>query len=132
MHTTVTKTRFPRRDYRRFLERLARKWTREIRTRTQSGRSVTGAPFKKYSPNTRKTGRVNLLETGSMQKNMRVNVSKRRILISLPNSRDSRIARFHQFGTRRMPARPWLGLAAKQIREGIREARKAIFNELGG
>ena len=132
MHTTVTKTRFPRRDYRRFLERLGRKWTREIRTRTQSGRSITGAPFKKYSPNTRKTGRVNLLETGSMQKNMRVNVSKKRIMISLPNERDSRIAMFHQFGTRFMPARPWLGLSKRQIAEGIREVRKAIFGALGG
>src|SRR5262245_5978447 len=84
----------------------------KIVQRTQGGRSETGAPFKGYAASTGKPNPVTLTETGKMLDSLRiVGLTARSVQIGIVNYSRQRVARLHMAGTRKMPARRWLGIA---------------------
>lgn len=77
-----------------------------IRHRTQSGIDRNDRPFHGYSPQTHKTGPVNLTESGDMLAALHVvSADGHGVVIGCDDPK----AEFHMHGTEHMPARQFLG-----------------------
>jgi hypothetical protein len=90
-----------------------------IKARTGRGVSSRGTRFPGYAPPTAKIkGRVQpvtLFETGAMLGALVFDGAKKRI--GFNDRRQERKARFHEFGTRNMPPRPFVRLSLRESRQ---------------
>ena len=103
------------------LKRMAEVALRQTRERAARGEGADGAPWAAYASTGDRRGRATLSRTGRMFRSLRiVQQSRRGAVLRFVGSR-GRVARFHARGTRKMPARPLLGLPPRDRKKMTRE-----------
>lgn len=133
LRTTFSATRLIKGTVNVTTMRAAAKVARQdIIDRTLQGRSVSGAPFRRYAPGYDKPSPVNLKQSGDMQRALQpVQVTRNSFRLGFTDPKMAERAGFHQKGTKKMPRRRWLGMSArgkqrivKMVQGMVRVARR--------
>lgn len=98
-----------------------------IKTRTAQGVSYEGEPFAPYAKGTRDQGADNLEKTGAMMNSLQVESTPEGAQITVSDPSQLRKVMAHNFGTKYMPARPFLGVNQQdriQITNDLRDGLK--------
>lgn len=128
----------------KFLKGLADKGAVLIRVRTRLGYSVEkfNGPrtkleklalstkkirkkFKSLASTTTKT-KSNLTFTGKMLDSIKAKTSGRKAIIFISNKNRAEVAEYHEEGTDKMPARPFMHLGRIEVKELRRDVRERI------
>jgi hypothetical protein len=105
------------REMRKAGEELAVK----IENRTLRGRDENNQPFAPLAQPKYGSDRSTLHDTSRMFEDFGVvEASRKRFVLGFRSRRSERIAEYHQHGTRRMPARPFLGVPARWVTDLVR------------
>lgn len=105
-----------------------------MKERTIRGTGLNERRFKPYRPATAKRKRrsqpVTLVETGRMLRDLHVQDRGRsgyQQVIKFASTDMEHRGRFHQFGTRKMAARPWFGLTTRERRKANDIFRRTVI-----
>jgi len=99
-----------------------------IVNRTLLGKDMYGSPFAPYSDSYRKSGNVNLYDTGEMLGSIEYSASGDSATITCSSGKAS----YHQQGQGNNPVRKFMGLSETDVNDMVKEIVFDVINSLVG